>query len=501
MFRHLYLPAAALLIAALGAEAETLRVDCTPGELAASVESPESVTDLVITGTVNAADLFFMGQQLPNLQTLAMGTAAIAEYQGPKLHGRQQWPANTIPEGAFAGCPATTIHMPTAEGLAIQQSAFAGSALQTLNLLTTISSVGDGAFAGCPALTEVYMPGISSYGNYIFAGCKALTKAKLAVQTLPEGTFADCSALATLEGADLVRNIGKYAFANCSSLRHYAVSPNLYVIDEGAFMRSGLEAFDASAAASFTVVGPWAFAYCASLSEVHLSNAIVKLGEGAFFDCTQLTAAILPPEVRQVSNYLFKGTAAVTTDNVNISGATAIGDYAMARMEGLGSITIPGTITSVGEGAFLGLKASMIYAQALEAVPATGADAFAEVDCPAVTLYVADDMYDDFSTADQWREFNIVKYSSDVTDARTTITLEGTPALKARFVGTDLEVSIDGLEIAWIALYNEAGLLLTAVEPDADIVTIATAQMQAHVFIVSARLADGRDASLKIARR
>ena len=295
--------------------------------------------------------------------------------------------------------------------------------------------------------------------------------------------------------------IGKYAFANCSSLRHYAVSPNLYVIDEGAFMHSGLEAFDASAAASFTVVGPWAFAYCASLSEVHLSNAIVKMGEGAFFDCAQLSAAILPPSVRQVPNYLFKGAAAVTADNLNIAGATAIGDYAMARMEGLGSVTLPGSLTSVGEGAFLGLKASIVYAQALAAVPVTAADAFAEINQPAVTLYVADDLYEDFAAADQWREFNIVKYSSGVDDALGTITLEGTPALKARFVGTDLQVSIDGINIAWIALYNEAGLLLTAVEPDADVVTIPTEAMQARVFIVSARLADGTDASLKIARR
>lgn len=490
-----------LLIPALGANAEALRVECTPGTLAASVEAPKSVTDLVITGTVNAADLFFAGQQLPNLQSLAMGTVTIDEYKGDKLYGRREWPANTIPEGAFAGCPASTIHMPATEGLVIQQSAFAGSALQTMSLLTSVSAVGDGAFAGCPALTEVYMPDISSYGNYIFAGCKALTKAKLAIQTLPEGTFADCSALATLEGDDLVRNIGKYAFANCSALRHYAVSPNLYVIDEGAFMHSGLEAFDASSAASFTVVGPWAFAYCASLSEVHLSNAIVKMGEGAFFDCAQLSAAILPPSVRQVSNYLFKGTAAVTADNLNIAGATAIGDYAMARMEGLGSVTLPGSLTSVGEGAFLGLKASIVYAQALAAVPVTAADAFAEIDQPAVTLYVADDLYEDFAAADQWREFNIVKYSSGVDDALGTITLEGTPALKARFVGTDLQVSIDGINIAWIALYNEAGLLLTAVEPDADVVTIPTEAMQARVFIVSARLADGTDASLKIARR
>lgn len=484
-----------LIIAASTAKATT--VECTPGKLQELISSPSDITELTILGSINAADLFFIGQQLPNLQTLALPKATIKSYSGEKLYGRRSYPANAIPTQAFAGSPLKTIYFPEAEGLVIQEAAFTGSKLERVQLLNNIDSVGTGAFAGCPELTWAYMPWLK-YGSHIFADCPKLETVKLSLQTLPEAAFSGCTALKTVEGSELIRNIKPASFMNCKSLQSMSTGEKLALIGERAFMGAGIQTLDIPETSELRSIGPWAFAGCQYLRIITLPESLAAIGEGAFFDCIRLTSAILPPKIREVANYMFKGARSVTSDNLDLGNIETIGDYGMAQMKQLYHLMLPETLSSVGEGAFLTLRASVIYVQKLTEVPATGENAFEDVDQPNVILYVSGDNYDAFSSAEQWREFNIQPFTG--IDDTVAESLTALPQLRGRFVGTDLEVSIDGIDIEWLALYDAAGTLLKAVEPHGEKTTIPTADMGTRIYIVCARLADGRNATLKIAR-
>ena len=58
-----------------------------------------------------------------------------------------------------------------------------------------------------------------------------------------------------------------------------------------------------------------------------------------------------------------------------------------------------------------------------------------------------------------------------------------------------------GADIARIALHDASGLLLLALEPYDSRVAIDTEGMMTRIYIVAVTLADGRTATLKLARR
>lgn len=485
------------IITAATASVMATTVECTPGKLQELIADPDDITDLAVTGSINAADLFFIGQQMPNLERVALPQAIIEAYSGEKINGKNKYPANTIPAMSFAGSPIKAFYFPVTEGLEIQEAAFIGSGLELIYLSGTMSAVGTGAFAGCQELAEVYMPWIE-YGSHVFADCPKLAKVTLSLQTLPEAAFAGCTALSTVDGSELVRNIQADAFMNCESLRQFAIGEKLAAIGERAFMGSGLQSADMSASTDLHTIGPWAFAGCSDLREVSFPESLSAIGEGAFFDCIRMTAVMLPQKIREAANFVFKGAQSVTGENFDLNKVETIGDYGMAHMKSMYYMTLPETLKSVGEGAFLSSRAEIIYVQKLSEVPETGQNAFEDVDCPNVTLYVSEENAEAFSSAEQWKEFKISLFSG--IDDTKSATIETSPQLRGRFVGTDLEVSTDRGDIVRLALYDTAGALLKAIEPKSEIVTIPTADMDTRAYIVSARLSDGRDATLKIAR-
>ena len=79
---------------------------------------------------------------------------------------------------------------------------------------------------------------------------------------------------------------------------------------------------------------------------------MTSIGESAFRDCYRLTSVTIPGSVTSIGDYAFSGcrlTSVTIPDSV-----TSIGDYAFENCSSLTSITIPGSVTSIGESAFSG---------------------------------------------------------------------------------------------------------------------------------------------------
>ena len=80
--------------------------------------------------------------------------------------------------------------------------------------------------------------------------------------------------------------------------------------------------------------------------------AVTSIGYNAFHCCLEIAGHItIPATVTNIGDYAFSGCSRVTSITIPTS-VTTIGDYAFASCLGLTSIEIPNSVTSIGNGAF-----------------------------------------------------------------------------------------------------------------------------------------------------
>ena len=148
-----------LLLAAvttLGVQA--LTVNNTAGQLSQKVSNLQ-ITELTVTGTMNAEDFLFITEKLNELTSVNLSQVSILPMPaGTLLYGTStNYPANEIPRTAFFGKKLTSLTLP-ANIESIGFAAFAGCyQLRSVTFPTTLVAIDDYAFSGC-ALTSVNVP-------------------------------------------------------------------------------------------------------------------------------------------------------------------------------------------------------------------------------------------------------------------------------------------------------------------------------------------------------
>ena len=175
-----------------------------------------------------------------------------------------------------------------------------------------------------------------------------------------------------------VTTIGARAFSSCSGLTSVTIPNSVTTIGEGAFSYcSGLTSVDIPN--SVTTIGISAFLYCTGLTSVTIGNSVTTIGGSAFFGCSGLTSVDIPNSVTTIGAGAFEGTAwfnnqpnglvyaglvayrykykgymPIGTIIIIKSGTKGIADYAfsVSGCYGLTNVTIPNSVTTIGEGAF-----------------------------------------------------------------------------------------------------------------------------------------------------
>ncbi len=126
------------------------------------------------------------------------------------------------------------------------------SVLKTVQLPSTIQTIGDYAFNGCSAVTDINLGDkVTSIGNYAFSGCSSLTS--------------------TVSFAEGLHTIGTGAFQNCVKLNITDAFP-----------------------ASLTVISGHAFYNCDGITKVTIPETVTTIGINAFYDCDNLAELTLP---------------------------------------------------------------------------------------------------------------------------------------------------------------------------------------------------------------
>lgn len=136
-----------------------------------------------------------------------------------------------------------------------------------------------------------------------------------------------------------VTAIGEYAFNGCSGLTNVTIPNSVTIIGTSAFYRcSGLK--EITIPGSVTSIGWAAFGNCAGLTSVTIPSSVKSIARGPFALCNNLTEILVDKDNTEFTSY------AGVLYNKNMS---AILEYPGGRT---GSFDIPGSVTSIGEGAF-----------------------------------------------------------------------------------------------------------------------------------------------------
>lgn len=491
----------AIFLAATATVASAVNIDLVqPGTLSTTItDNPASITELTVTGAINAADFDYINKELTALKSLNLSGAAVKAYEGDEvLLKRREFPADEIPAYALAGTGIATVVLPNGT-TAIGDGAFSATPINTISLPATISSIGEGAFAGCVSLKAIDIPPtVKVLGENAFARCTSLEKATLSCP-VPARAFLDCTALknVTFGNPASVTSIGDLAFAGCISLSGFPFREGLVTVGSSSFEGSGLTTVDLSSSSSLTSVGSWAFAKCDKLTSVIFNDKLTTLGEGIFFEDAALVTVALPMGVTTLPDYSFKGATSIDSAAFTHSFITSIGNYATKGMTQMSVFTLPTNLTYLGDEAMAGWTGlTNLHAETLTAVPELGKDVWKGVDQSKATLYVNNKVENEFATTPQWQEFKITAVSG----------IDGIVAdnsaenrVKAWFNGTELNLRAD-TGIANVALYGIAGMQYISATPYEALFTIDTAGLSERVYIVRIILDDDSAVTLKLAR-
>lgn len=158
---------------------------------------------------------------------------------------------------------------------------------------------------------------------------------------IKEGTKVICdSAFCWKDGLKNIRipnsvtQIGDRVFAECRSLQSINI-PN-----------------------SVTQIGKNAFSRCKALQSIHIPNSVTQIGNMAFFDCLSLQSINIPNSVRYIGINPFCNCPQLrlTSDNPHFKVINRLlvssGGTLISSLSSDAHITIPNSVTHIGNGAF-----------------------------------------------------------------------------------------------------------------------------------------------------
>ena len=216
---------------------------------------------------------------------------------------------------------------------AISDDAFSGkSAIISVEIPSSVGSIGAGAFDGCSALATV-----SGGENVIAIGAGAFDGTAL-MQSAADGLiYLNSSATAVIGVAEGVSEA--------------ELPASVRVIAAGAFAGSDIVTADFAAGCTVTEIPADAFAGCVNLTSVDLSSLRVSaIAQGAFSGCVALESIELPETVSSLGARAFYGCAELHT--INLAGVRTLGEYVFSGC-GITAVDLTDTtLSSMPRGAF-----------------------------------------------------------------------------------------------------------------------------------------------------
>ena len=279
----------------------------------------------------------------------------------------------SIGRWAFSGCSSLTtlnfdaINYPDVVSTDdyFSVSPFTGTALTTVNIGDSVQRIPANIFRGCINLTTLnfnaincHFQRLTSYGygsSYCPFDGIPLTTVNIgdSVQRIPNNFVRGCGGLTSVTIPNSVTSIGDSAFENCSGLTSVTIGNRVTSIGNSAFKYcSGLTTlnFNAIDCQDFEA---YYYTFDTSLTTVNIGDSVQRIPNNFVSGCSGLTSITLPNSLTSIGDWAFSGCSGLTSITIP-TGVTSIGGGAFSACSGLTSITLPNSLTSISNAAFNG---------------------------------------------------------------------------------------------------------------------------------------------------
>lgn len=275
------------------------------------------------------------------------------------------------------------------------------------------------------AIEKVTIPNsVTEIGKSAFANCSSLTSVIIpnSVTSISNDAFYECSSLASVTIGNSVTSIDYTTFWGCSNVKELVFAEGCNTV----FPTYLTSIKKVTIPKSVTTIMSSAFSDCSSLTTINIPESVTSIGDYAFYRCSSLPTIIIPNFVTKIGSYVFEYCSSLTTVTVGESVAS-IGNYAFAHCQSLTAISIPNSVTSISERAFydcsslmtvtLGRSVAAIddgafcYCPSLETIiseiknPFPCSNSVFEVAYKKATLYVPFYSFYLYQITDGWKEF------------------------------------------------------------------------------------------------
>lgn len=250
-------------------------------------EIAPKITDLVIGEGITKIDTYLFGSY-ESLENVTLSSTV-----------------EEIGDNAFNGSPIKNINLDNVK--IIGNSAFENTQLTSLEQidLPNVERIGSYAF-GYAHFKNLVLPNVKTIASYAFTSSYIETLVANKCETIGDYAFKGCYNLKSVETSAKV--IGSNAFENCESLKDLTFS-QVETIDTYAFNKCTSLT---SVVIPNTVgeIGKSAFAQCSSLKYVEIEPGDKQYDlESTFDDCENLLIAIIPSNITSVNYFAFDNLA------------------------------------------------------------------------------------------------------------------------------------------------------------------------------------------------
>ena len=291
----------------------------------------------------------------------------------------------------------------------ISSHAFKDTAIATVIIPDSVTSIGTYAFAYCDSLTSITIPdsvrsidsyafaycesiasitvpdGVTTIGSYAFTHCKGLAKITIpdGVTTIGTYAFSHCKGLAKITIPDSVTSIGIAAFFGCTSLTEITLpfvgatkdgtsNTHLgYIFGSSGYTYNNYYLPDSLRKVTVTSaenIEPLAFAGCINLTDVILENGVTNIFSEAFLDCSGLTSIVIPDSVTSIGFAAFSGCSGLVEMTLPFIGSakegpgyTYFGYIFGAKNYGSNGGSVPSSLKKVTVTAMTSIPAYAFY--------------------------------------------------------------------------------------------------------------------------------------------